>query len=154
MKIGELAARTGIAASAIRFYEQSGLLPPASRSANGYRIYDAAAEERLRQIQLAQRLGFSLEDMRASVEQIQGFSKEGLLERIEQRLHEIDALRVRLDEQRTALLGVREALEAEWAAGRCFKVDRLETPAPAAAKGRREKRAPAQRNPAARARGA
>lgn len=144
MKIGELAARTGMAASAIRFYEQSGLLPPARRGANGYRIYDEAAEERLRQIQLAQRLGFSLEDMRASVEPIQGFSKEVLLERIEQRLHEIDALRTRLDEQRTTLLGVRDALQAEWAAGRCFKVEQFEAPVPAAAKGRRTKQAGAR----------
>lgn len=131
MRIGELAARTGMAASAIRFYEQSGLLPPASRGANGYRIYDEAAEERLRQIQLAQRLGFSLEDMRAGGEDMQGCPKEALLERIEQRLHEIDALRARLDEQRTALLDVRDALQAEWAAGRCFKVDRFEAPTPA-----------------------
>ncbi|HKT97052.1 MAG TPA: MerR family transcriptional regulator [Paraburkholderia sp.] len=141
MKIGELAARTGMAASAIRFYEQSGLLPPARRGANGYRIYDEAAEERLRQIQLAQRLGFSLEDLRAGGEDMQGCSKEVLLERIEQRLHEIDALRAQLDEQRTALLGVRDALQAEWAAGRCFKVERFEAPAPAAAQGRRAKQA-------------
>ena len=141
MKIGELAARTGMAASAIRFYEQSGLLPPASRGANGYRVYDEAAEERLRQIQLARRLGFSLEDMRATIEEMQGFSKEALLERIEQRLHEIDALRARLDEQRTELLGVRDALQAEWAAGRCLKVEQFEAPAPAATKERKGRRA-------------
>ncbi|MFX1765773.1 MerR family transcriptional regulator [Paraburkholderia sp. A1RI-2L] len=140
MKIGELATRTGLAASAIRFYEQSGLLPPAHRGANGYRIYDEAAEERLRQIQLAQRLGFSLEDMRAAVEEMQGFSKEALLGRIEQRLQEIDALRTRLDEQRTALLDVRKALQTEWAAGRCVKMERFEAPASAPAKRPRTKR--------------
>ena len=39
MKIGELSQRTGMATSAIRFYESSGLLPAAERGANGYRQY-------------------------------------------------------------------------------------------------------------------
>lgn len=140
MKIGELAARTGMTTSTIRFYEQSGLLPQTARGPNGYRIYDAAAAERLRQIQLAQRLGFSLEEMRAAVEEMNGFSKEGLLERIDQRLREIDGLRAKLDGQRAELHKIRDALQAEWAAGRCFKVDQLEAPAPAAAKSRGSKR--------------
>ena len=67
MKIGELAAATGLAPSAIRFYEQSGLLPAAQREANGYRSYSADAVERLRYIQLAQALGFTLEIGRAHV---------------------------------------------------------------------------------------
>ncbi|NPT46646.1 MerR family DNA-binding transcriptional regulator [Paraburkholderia sp. 1N] len=140
MKIGELAARTGMTASAIRFYEQSGLLPPAGRGPNGYRIYDAAAAERLGQIQLAQRLGFSLDEMRAAVEDMKGFSKEGLLERIDQRLREIDELRAKLDGQRAELHTIRDALQAEWTAGRCFKVDQFEASAPAAAKHRRTER--------------
>ncbi|NIF55038.1 MerR family transcriptional regulator [Burkholderia sp. Ax-1724] len=126
MKIGELAARTGMAASAIRFYEQRGLLPAATRGANGYRIYDESAEERLKQIQLAQKLGFTLDEMQTAIKEMGDFSQDGLLGRIDRRLGEIDALRTRLDEQRRVLLGVRDALQAEWAAGRCFKVDRFE----------------------------
>ncbi|NPT59867.1 MerR family transcriptional regulator [Paraburkholderia elongata] len=137
MKIGELAARTGMTTSAIRFYEQSGLLPHAGRGPNGYRIYDDAAAERLRQIQLAQRLGFSLEEMRATAEEMKGFAKEGLLERIDQRLREIDELRAKLDGQRAELHQIRDALQAEWAAGRCFKIDQFESSTPAAAKHRR-----------------
>ncbi|GAB7542822.1 MerR family transcriptional regulator [Cupriavidus sp. 8B] len=140
MKIGELAARTGMTTSAIRFYEQSGLFPKAGRGPNGYRNYDDAAAERLRQIQLARRLGFSLEEMRAAVEAMKGFSKEGLLERIDQRLREIDELRAKLDGQCAELHQIRDALQAEWAAGRCFKVDQFESSAPVAAKSRRSKR--------------
>lgn len=140
MKIGELAARTDMTTSAIRFYEQSGLLPQAGRGPNGYRIYDVTAVERLRQIQLAQRLGFSLEEMRAAAEEMNGFSKEGLLERIAQRLREIDELRAKLDGQRAELYQIRDALQAEWAVGRCFKVDQFEASVPAAAKSRRLKR--------------
>jgi DNA-binding transcriptional MerR regulator len=47
MKIGELAARSGIAASAIRYYEQAGLMPKAERGANGYRAYGDSALERV-----------------------------------------------------------------------------------------------------------
>src|SRR5471032_3169770 len=67
MKIGELAAATGLAPSAIRFYEQSGLLPAAQRAANGYRSYSVEAVERLRYIQLAQALGFTLDTLRAGI---------------------------------------------------------------------------------------
>jgi MerR family copper efflux transcriptional regulator len=137
MKIGELAARTGTTTSAIRFYEQSGLLPPAVRGPNGYRIYDAAAAERLQQIQLAQRLGFSLEEMRTAVTEMQGFTKVGLLERIEQRLHEIDKLRAKLDGQRAELHRIRDTLQAEWAAGRCFKVEEFESSGAAGVQRRR-----------------
>lgn len=38
MRIGELACRAGVAASTIRFYESSGLLPAATRGTNGYRV--------------------------------------------------------------------------------------------------------------------
>ncbi|HTR07965.1 MAG TPA: MerR family transcriptional regulator [Paraburkholderia sp.] len=126
MKIGELAAHIGMTTSAIRFYEQCGLLPPARRGPNGYRIYDAAAAERLQQIRMAQRLGFSLEEMRNACTDIQAFSKEGLLKRIDQRLREIDALRAQLDGQRTELCEIRDSLEAEWAAGRCFRIEERE----------------------------
>lgn len=44
LKIGELASRARVTAKAIRFYEAQGVLPPARRGPNGYRLYtdDAA----------------------------------------------------------------------------------------------------------------
>ncbi|RQR52258.1 MerR family transcriptional regulator [Burkholderia sp. Bp9002] len=141
MKIGELAARTGMTTSAIRFYEQSGLLPPAGRGQNGYRIYDDAAAERLRMIQLAQRLGFSLVDMRAAADEMDAFSKEGLLARLDARMREIDEMRAQLDGQRAELHAIRATLEAEWEEGRCVSVDRLDPPADAQAVKPRRRRA-------------
>jgi Cu(I)-responsive transcriptional regulator len=61
--IGKLAKHIGIGAGTLRYYERLGLLPPASRTASGYRMYGAAAAQRLRFIRRAQALGFSLEEI-------------------------------------------------------------------------------------------
>jgi MerR family transcriptional regulator, copper efflux regulator len=61
--IGKLAKDVGIGAGTLRYYEQLGLLPPAQRTASGYRVYGAAAARRLRFIRRAQALGFSLEEV-------------------------------------------------------------------------------------------
>jgi DNA-binding transcriptional MerR regulator len=64
MTVGQLARRAGVRASALRFYEAQGLLAPTSHSDTGYRLYDSVAEEALQFILRAQRLGFSLADIR------------------------------------------------------------------------------------------
>jgi MerR family copper efflux transcriptional regulator len=86
MKIGELAAKTAMAPSAIRFYEQSGLLPPVERGANGYRVYSEVVLERLLVIQMAQNLGFSLDAMRSVFANNKGFPQAELLARLDTRL--------------------------------------------------------------------
>jgi len=67
LTISELAARTGFSASALRYYEQVGLLAAAERSAGGYRLYDEAAITRLRFIDRAKQLGLRLEEIRELV---------------------------------------------------------------------------------------
>ena len=62
MKIGELAQRTGLAASRIRFYESIGLLKLVQRQANGYRSYPEEAVLVLNLITTAQQAGFSADD--------------------------------------------------------------------------------------------
>ncbi len=57
MRVSELAERSGIAASAIRFYEAEGILPPAARRANGYREYDDDDLARVRLLVALRRLG-------------------------------------------------------------------------------------------------
>ena len=63
LPISEVALRIGIQASAIRYYEQIGLLPPAHRI-NGQRRYDSTGVYRLAVIQKARQLGFSLDEIR------------------------------------------------------------------------------------------
>lgn len=65
LTIGQLARRVGMRPSALRFYEAEGLLAPSAHSAAGYRLYSPGAEETLRFLQRAQRLGFALTDIRA-----------------------------------------------------------------------------------------
>lgn len=62
MLISQLAERTGVRASTLRFYEKFGLLQ-AERTASGYRIYDEDAVERLSFITTAKQLGLPLEEI-------------------------------------------------------------------------------------------
>ncbi len=64
LKIGDLARATQKTVRAIHLYEELGLLQPATRSSGGFRLYDPAAVERVRWIDLLHGLGFSLQDMR------------------------------------------------------------------------------------------
>lgn len=61
--IGDVARAVGVATSAIRYYEEIGLLPQAAR-VNGRRRYDASALQRLTVIACAQRAGFTLDEIR------------------------------------------------------------------------------------------
>ena len=59
--IGQLARRTGVPTRTVRFWSDAGLVPPASRSATGYRLYDAAAVARLDLIRTLRELGLGLD---------------------------------------------------------------------------------------------
>jgi MerR family transcriptional regulator, redox-sensitive transcriptional activator SoxR len=63
MKIGELAARTGLAASAIRYYESLGLLSAPHRTA-GQRRYSEEAVYRMLLIRFAGDMGFALAEIK------------------------------------------------------------------------------------------
>jgi DNA-binding transcriptional MerR regulator len=65
LTIGQLARRAGVRPSTLRYYEAEGLLEPTDHTEAGYRLYDPDAEQTLHLIQRAQRLGFSLADIRA-----------------------------------------------------------------------------------------
>lgn len=125
MKIGELAEKTGVASSAIRYYEQSGLLPKAERGANGYREYADAAVERLRRIQMAQALGFSLEAIRSVFASHEDLAKDALLSKLDGRLQEIEQLMGTLRQQQQHLLALRVTLRESWAEGECLNADAL-----------------------------
>jgi MerR family transcriptional regulator, redox-sensitive transcriptional activator SoxR len=64
--IGELATRAGVAASALRFYEDAKLMTSA-RTAGGQRQYPRAILRRIAFIRVAQTVGLSLNDIRAAL---------------------------------------------------------------------------------------
>jgi DNA-binding transcriptional MerR regulator len=63
--IGQLAQRTGVPARTIRFWSDVGLVPPAARSASGYRLYDAQAVARLDLVRTLRELGLGLDLVQA-----------------------------------------------------------------------------------------
>jgi MerR family transcriptional regulator, redox-sensitive transcriptional activator SoxR len=66
LTIGQLAARVGLNASAIRYYERVGVLPEAARE-SGRRRYGPDAVRRLQVLDVAKRAGFSLDEAKVLV---------------------------------------------------------------------------------------
>lgn len=63
LSISEVARRSGLASSALRFYEQQGLVT-STRTGNGRRTFDRSVLRRLAFIRAAQNVGLSLEEIR------------------------------------------------------------------------------------------
>ena len=64
LTIGDVARRSGLRPSALRYYEEAGLLPAPAR-VNGRRRYDEGTLERLAVIRMAQAAGFTVAETRA-----------------------------------------------------------------------------------------
>jgi MerR family transcriptional regulator, redox-sensitive transcriptional activator SoxR len=69
LTIGEVAERSGVAASALRFYEERGLIQ-SERAVSGHRRYPRAVLRRIAFIVFAQRIGLSLEEIAAELAQL------------------------------------------------------------------------------------
>lgn len=63
MQIGEVARQVGVATSAIRFYEDAGLLPEPDRTSSGYRDYEPSVVDRLAFIRAGQAVGLTLSEL-------------------------------------------------------------------------------------------
>lgn len=107
LTIGEIARRSGVAASALRFYEERGLIA-SERAGSGHRRYPRAALRRIAFIVFAQRVGLSLEEIAAELAKLpadhvptredwQRLSATWT-SRIDQRIAELERLRAGLTE--------------------------------------------------------
>ncbi len=68
LKTGELAKEAGVNVETLRFYEREGLLPEPPRRASGYREYPPDTVQRIRFIQRAKDLGFTLREIKGLLE--------------------------------------------------------------------------------------
>lgn len=78
MSIGEVASLSGLATSAIRYYEQQGLIPLPRRH-SGRRIYDRDILVRLSVIELAKAAGFTIREIRELLDGCAGQERPGLV---------------------------------------------------------------------------
>jgi MerR family transcriptional regulator, redox-sensitive transcriptional activator SoxR len=104
LSIGEIAKRTGVRTSALRYYEEAGILPTPAR-ANGRRRYDAGAIHRVEVLRFAQQAGFTLEEIKTL---FHGFRAETPLNKrwqtlAQAKLRELDELARRIQRMRQAL---------------------------------------------------
>ena len=69
LTIGDVAARSGVATSALRFYEDQGLIA-SERNTSGHRRYPRSVLRRVAFIVFAQKIGLSLEEIRSELEKL------------------------------------------------------------------------------------
>lgn len=116
MKVSELARQAGVAASAVRFYEAEGILPPPRRSPAGYRQYDGVDVCRLRVLVTLRSLGIDLHEAgRLAATCADGRCDEmavDLLPRVVARRAEVASARAELDHLDTELGLVERALRS------------------------------------------
>ena len=113
--IGELAARTGVPAKTLRFYEDAGVLPEPARTPAGYRVYGEEAVDRLAFIRSAQAAALTLAEIRTVIGIRDGGSApcahvvEVLDEKsatVTRQLAELRALKRELDRLRASARGI------------------------------------------------
>ncbi len=111
MKIGELAKRSGLAASTIRFYESKGLLKSVARLSNGYREYPPDAAAILAVIVNAQQTGFSLDEIaRILPANAANWEHGELVATLQRKIADIEAMEVRLAQNKAQLRSLIELI--------------------------------------------
>lgn len=104
VSIGEVSRRTGVAASALRYYERSGILQKATR-VNGRRVYDPSTIKRIDVLRFAQEAGFTLDEIKVL---FHGFHARTPLSArwqklARQKIGELDALTTKIERMKAAL---------------------------------------------------
>jgi len=118
LAIGEVSARSGMAASALRYYEDQGLIS-STRTAGGARRYARSVLRRLAVIRAARNVGLSLPEIRSALETL----PPGRPPTADDWARLSQGWRDRLDEQIAALSKLREGLSSCIGCG-CLSIDR------------------------------
>src|SRR5215211_2943307 len=104
LSIGEVARRSGLRPSALRYYEEAGIVPP-PRRVNGRRRYDASVLTRIAVIRMAQEAGFTIEEVKTLISGFPaGTAASARWQALAHRkLAEVDALIARVQAMRRVL---------------------------------------------------
>ena len=103
MTVKQVSELTGVSIRTLRYYDEIGLLPPASHTEGGYRLYDDTALERLQQILLFRELEFPLKDIVRIVSSPDFDRKKAL----EQQIELLELKKQRLDELISFARGIK-----------------------------------------------
>ena len=111
MNIGRLAELAQVNIDTIRYYERQKLLPPAARTASGYRQYTRSDLERLRFILRSKELGFTLAEIGdlLSLTRDRQSDMRGVKHKAEQRLEQVEQ---KIAELRRVKRGLRKLIDA------------------------------------------
>lgn len=128
MKIGEVAREAGVSISAVRYYERLGLVPEAPRTPSGYRAFDPSVVPRLRFIQRAQVLGFSLEEIREllGLRSVPGARAAEVQRLARKKLEDVESKMADLARIHRSLLDLLRACPGAGATRECPIMDALE----------------------------
>ena len=122
MTIGRVAQQSGVGIETVRFYEREGLLFKPTRSASGYRLYDADVIARLQFVRRAKELGFTLNEIKdlLSLRVDPKTSRQNLKARAKAKIADIESKIKTLQGMKKVLLRLTEAC--------CEKGDGAECP--------------------------
>jgi MerR family transcriptional regulator, mercuric resistance operon regulatory protein len=113
LQIGEVAKRAGVSIDTLRYYERVRLLPPATRSSGGFRLFPPELIERVRFIKQAQELGFSLDEIRGLLATGGAEECQRVRDLLERKLSELDERLKSMRHFRSVLVRHLSACKAE-----------------------------------------
>ena len=118
--VGEVAAMAGVSVRTLHHYDETGVLVPSSRSRSGYREYDSGDLDRLQELLIYRRLGFSLREIAALLDEPGHDRRSALLRQralLGQRIAELHDVQRLVDRTLTSLEGATAMTEHDTFAG-------------------------------------
>lgn len=78
----EVCDMVGVSRRAIQGYEKAGLVAPTERNKYGYLLYDEKEQQKIRQVKMYQRFGFTVKEIKLLMETTEGERKEALVQKV------------------------------------------------------------------------
>ncbi len=127
--IGQVARRTEVGIETIRFYEREGVLEKPDRSASGYRLYREDVIDRLRFIRRAQKLGFTLNQIKEllSLRLDPTTTCADVKQRAEQKMNDVENKIRTLQRMKRALVKLTKACSGRGPTSECPILESIET---------------------------